>query len=85
MNKFWKGVLINIAIIYAITFFIAILNGFYVFFIAPLVIALLELFFAAFFLISEKTREAAQIMFAACGLVLLIGLAVCSASALANP
>ena len=78
MNQFWKKVLITIAIIYGITLVAAFISGYEVFLFVPLALALFGFFFGLIFLAAKESRELGKTMIAASGIVLLIGISVCS-------
>ena len=78
MNKFWKGVLINIALLYSVPLIAAISGRSEVFLILPLVLSVIQFLVAMILVIFKKTFKIGQVMLAASGIVFLIGLGVCS-------
>jgi len=78
MGKFWKYTLWNIAVIYVFCALLALPYGVLSLLLAPIVIAFFEVITALFLLIPKRTRNNAQIMLMASGIILLIGFGVCS-------
>jgi hypothetical protein len=78
MNSFWKGVLINIGIVYALAVLTLSSGNSTAFLIMPILISVFEFFISLLLLIFDKTRRAGQIMVAASGIIFLIGLGVCT-------
>lgn len=81
MNSFWKGTIINIAVIVVIALLAATsdpreASG--VFGLVAILISAFEFFIGVFLLIFQQSRKYGQIMLAASGIVFLIGVSVCS-------
>jgi hypothetical protein len=78
MNSFWKGVLINVGIVYGLAVLTLSTGEASGFLIVPILIAVFEFFLSLLLLIFTRTRRAGQIMVAASGIIFLIGLGVCT-------
>jgi hypothetical protein len=78
MNKFWKGVLLNIAIVYLLAVLTLSTGDTSGFAILPILISVFEFFLSILLLVFSRTRRTGQIMIAASGIIFLIGLGVCT-------
>jgi cytochrome bd-type quinol oxidase subunit 2 len=81
MNKFWKGVLLNISGVVVLALLAALANArdaSMVFGLVTILISVVELVLGLFLLLFPAARKAAQIILAGCGIIFLIGLSVCS-------
>ena len=78
MNRFWKGVLLNVGIVYGLAILTLSTGDTSGFAILPIIISVFEFFLSILLLVFARTRRTGQIMMAASGIVFLIGLGVCT-------